>query len=169
MKFKTILSVLLLWMTATSAMADEIASSLNVFLKNGDMVQFVLPIHNPSVRYENGEMYVYAYLNGGRYTPVIFSRDEVDYLKIEKVDLTSVEEVASDEPRIRFDLTRKGVVSINGLQSTDRIQVCSLDGKSVGAAISYHDSEATVDLTQQRRGVYVVSVNKSFTFKLMKP
>lgn len=171
MKLKTILSVLLLWMTATSAMAEETWSSLYVFLKDGSKVQFILPIQKPSAYCMEGVMYVYNYgdyYGNGSYS-VAFERDEVDYLKVDKADLTGVEEIQSDEPRIRFDLTRKGVVSISGLQSADRIQVFGLDGKSINAAINRHDSEATVDLTQQRRGVYVVSVNQSFSFKLMKP
>lgn len=172
MKLKTILSLLLLWITAAGAMAEETSSSLFVYLKSGSKVQFVLPTQKPTVNCEKGAMYVYN--NGdsnedGSYS-VAFQRDEVDYLKVDKsVDLTGIETAQADEPRIRFDLTRKGVVSVSGLQTTDRIQVFGLDGKSINAAISRHDGEATVDLTQQRHGVYVVSVNKSFTFKLMKP
>ena len=163
MKAKTILSVLLLWMTATCAMAEETMSSLYVFLKDGSKMQFILPLEKPIVYCEKGVMWVH-----GNYG-VSFNRDEVDYLKVDKADLTTIEEVQSDEPRIRFDLTRKGVVSVSGLQATDHIQVYSLDGKSAEAVVSHHESEATVDLSQQRRGVYMVSVNKSFTFKLMKP
>ena len=59
-----------------------------------------------------------------------FERDQVDYLKVDKSDLTVIDEVKGDESRIRFDLTRKGVVGICGLQQADRIMVCSLDGKS---------------------------------------
>lgn len=163
MKAKTILSLLLLWMTATCAMAEDL-SSLYVFLKDGNKVQFILPVQKPIVTFEKGTMYV----SYGDYV-MSFERDEVNYLKVDKADLTTIEEVQADEPRVRFNLTRKGVVNVSGLQQTDRIQVYSLDGKSVDAAISRHEGEATVDLSQQKRGVYMVSVNKSFTFKLMKP
>ena len=163
MKAKTILSVLLLWMSATCAMAEETMSSLYVFLKDGSKMQFILPLEKPIVYCEKGVMWVH-----GNYG-VSFNRDEVDYLKVDKADLTTIEEVQSDEPRIRFDLTRKGVVGICGLQQADRIMVCSLDGKSVDAAISRHEGEATIDLSRQPRGVYLISVNQRFTFKLMKP
>ena len=43
-----------------------------------------------------------------------FERDQVDYLKVDKSDLTVIDEVKGDESRIRFDLTRKGVVGICG-------------------------------------------------------
>lgn len=162
MKAKAFLSLLLLWMTATCVMAEDL-SSLYVFLKDGNKMQFILPLEKPIVYCEKGVMWVH-----GNYG-VSFNRDEVDYLKVDKADLTTIEEVQSDEPRIRFDLTRKDVVSVSGLQVADHIQVYSLDGKSVDAAISRHEGEATVDLSQQKRGVYMISVNKSFTFKLMKP
>ena len=58
---------------------------------------------------------------------------------------------------------------VSGLQATDHLQVFSLDGKSVSVAVRRHDNEATVDLIQKPRGIYMVSVNNRFTFKLMKP
>ena len=163
MKTRTFLSLLLLWLTTTSAMAEDM-SSLFVFLKDGNKVQFILPVQKPIVTFEKGTMYV-SYDN----YVMSFERDEVNYLKVGEADLTAIEEVQADEPRVRFNLTSKGVVNVSGLQQTDRIQVYSLDGKSVNAVVSRHEGEATVDLSQQKRGVYMVSVNKSFTFKLMKP
>ena len=78
--------------------------------------------------------------------------------------------VKSDKcQRISFNLTSAGVARVSGLQSSDRLQVFGLDGKSVSAVVSRNDGEATIDLTQQPRGIYIVSVNLRFTFKLMKP
>ena len=169
MKAKTIFSMLLLWMTATCAMAEE-TSSLFVFLKDGSKIQFILPTENPTVAFSKGNMAVTcSNQDSESWRNVTFQRDEVDFLKVDKAEQTTIEEVQIDEPRIRFDLTRKGVVNVSGLQKTDRIQVYSLDGKSVNAVVSRHEGEATVDLIQQKRGVYMVSVNNSFTFKLMKP
>lgn len=169
MKAKAFLSLLLLWMTASNAMAEE-TSSLFVFLKDGSIVQFILPTENPTVAFSKGNMTVTcSNQEPDSWRDVTFQRDEVDYLKVDDSIPTAIENVKNDEPRVRFDMTRKGIVNINGLQSTDRIQVYELDGKSADAAISRHEGEATVDLSQQKRGVYMVSVNKSFTFKLMKP
>lgn len=55
------------------------------------------------------------------------------------------------------------------MQQGDRLQVFGIDGKRIQAGVSAAGDEVTVDLSQQPRGVYMVSVNKSFTFKLMKP
>ena len=77
--------------------------------------------------------------------------------------------VKGEEPGIRFDLTRQGVVHVSGLSDSDRLTVVSLDGKQVKPAVSLNGSEATVDLTGQPRGCYIVRVNKRFSFKLLKP
>lgn len=157
--------MLLLWITTTNAMAEDM-SSLYILLKGGNKVQFILPVQKPMVTCAKGTMYVYY----DDYTQIMsFERDEVDYLEVKQADLTAIDKAEINEPDIRFDLTHKGVVSIYGLQAKDRIHVYSLDGKSVDATITRHESEATVDLSQQRRGIYMVSVNNSFTFKLMKP
>ena len=106
----------------------------------------------------------------GIMTYMTFERDMVDYLKVGKTEHDGVEGVEADkEDRVCFDLTHRSVVHVSGLKASDRLQVCSLDGKSVQADVSRNDGEAFVDLSQLRSGVYIVSVNGSFTFKLMKP
>lgn len=168
MKTRLVLSLLLSFLMAIGVRAEE-KSSLFVFLKDGSKVQFFLPSQEPTVKYQKGVMTVsYRGLDASEQT-LDFERDQVDYLKVDKSDLTVIDEVKGDESRIRFDLTRKGVVGISGLQQADRIMVCCLDGKSVDAAISRHEGEATIDLSRQPRGVYLISVNQRFTFKLMKP
>ena len=163
--------MLLLWMMTAGAMAGE-NTSLFVFLKDGTKVQFVLSKQEPTITYRRGVMavnFVNSKSEVPNYEALYFDRDQVNYLKVDEPDPNAIEEVKSDEPRIRFNLTRKGVVSVSGLNQDDHLQVYGLDGKIIDAIVSRHDGEATVDLTQQRRGVYVVSVNKNFTFKLMKP
>ena len=162
--------MLLLWIMTAGAMAGE-NTSLFVYLKDGTKVQFVLSKQEPTVSYRRGVMTVDFHNPSevSNYEALYFDRDQVNYLKVDEADPNTIEVVKSEEPRIRFNLTRKGVVSVSGLNKDDHLQVFSLDGKNIGAIVSRHDGEATVDLTQQRRGVYVVSVNKYFTFKLMKP
>ena len=173
MKTKTLLTLLLSWTMAAGVMAEE-QSALFVHLKDGSKVQFVLPVQEPVVTCQNGTMSV-DYLeeeseNSHQTVTVQFQRDEVESLTVETVETVAINALPSDgTQRIRFDLTRAGVVRISGLEKTDRLQVYSLDGKSIDAAVTQHDGGATVDLSQQRRGVYMVSVNQRFTFKLTKP
>ena len=168
MKTKPFLTLLLLWTMIVGAMAEE-HSTLFVHLKDGSIVQFTLPVQKPVVSFTRGMMKV-AFQENGDEDYVSFERDQVENLTIGTTDATAIEDVKSDEcQRISFNLTSAGVVRVGGLQPSDRLQVFSIDGKSVSAVMSRNDGEATVDLTQQPRGIYIVSVNQRFSFKLMKP
>jgi hypothetical protein len=168
MKTKTILTLLLLWTVTVGTWAEE-PSKLFVHLKDGSKVEFVLPVQKPMVSFTRGIMKV-AYQENGSENYVSFERDQVDNLTVGTTDVTAIEDLKSDEgQRISFNLTSAGVVHVSGLQSSDRLQVFSIDGKNISTAVSRNDSEATVDLTQKPRGIYIVSVNQRFSFKLMKP
>lgn len=168
MKTKIFLTLLLLWTMIVGALAEE-HGTLFVHLKDGTIVQFTLPVQKPVVSFARGMMKV-AFQENGSEDYVSFERDQVENLTIGTTDATAIEDVKSDEcQRISFNLTSAGVVRVGGLQPSDRLQVFSIDGKSVSAVVSRNDSEATIDLTQQLRGVYIVSVNQRFSFKLMKP
>ena len=111
-----------------------------------------------------------AYQEKGEEDYVSFERDQVENLTVGTTDVTTIEDVKSDKcQRISFNLTSAGIARVSGLQPSDRLQVFCLDGKSVSVVMSRNDGEAIVDLTQQPRGIYIVSVNQRFSFKLMKP
>ena len=168
MKTKPFLTLLLLWTMIVGACAEE-HGTLFVHLKDGTMMQFTLPVQKPVVSFTRGMMKV-AFQENGNEDYVSFDRDQIENLTVGTTDVTAIEDVKSDEcQRICFDLTSAGVVRVSGLLPSDRLQVFGLDGKSVSTVVSRNDGEATVDLTQQPRGIYIVSVNQRFTFKLMKP
>ena len=168
MKTKPFLTLLLLWTMIVGAWAEE-RSTLFVHLKDGSIVQFTLPVQKPVVSFTRGMMKV-AFQENGNEDYVSFERDQVENLTIGTTEVNTIEDVKSDEcQRISFNLTSAGVVRISGLQLSDRLQVFSIDGRSVSAVVSRNDSEATIDLTQQPRSIYIVSVNQRFSFKLMKP
>ena len=168
MKTKPFLTLLLLWTMIVGAMAEE-HSTLFVHLKDGSIVQFTLPVQKPVVSFTRGMMKV-AFQENGNEDYVSFERDQVENLTVGTTDVNAIEDVKSDEcQRISFNLTNAGVVRVGGLQPSDRLQVFSIDGKSVSTVVSRNDSEATIDLTQQPRSIYIVSVNQRFSFKLMKP
>jgi len=168
MKTKTYLTLLMLLTMTIGAWAEE-HGTLFVHLKDGTQVQFVLPVQKPVVSFTGGMMKV-AFQENGSENYVSFERDQVENLTVGTTDVTAIEEAKSDEGlRISFDLSSAGVVRVSGLQPSDRLQVFGLDGKNVSVVVSRNDSEATVDLTQKPRGIYIVSVNQRFTFKMMKP
>lgn len=141
---------------------------LYVHLKDGSKVQFLLPVQKPVVSCGRGLMKIF-YQEGDGEKYMTFERDQVENLTFGPADTNDVEEVKGDDGlRVTFDLTRDGVVRVSGLLPTDCLQVFGLDGKSVNALMKRDGREATIDLTQQPRGIYMVSVNLCFTFKLMK-
>ena len=151
-----------------SATAEE-QCSLFVLLKNGNKAEFILPVQKPVVSFTHGAMQVDYQMGDGQQS-LSFPRDIVEKLIVGETETDAIDDVQGDDsPRVKFDMTRAGVVHVSGLQATDHLQVFSLDGKSVSVAVSRHDNEATVDLIQKPRGIYMVSVNNRFTFKLMKP
>ena len=168
MKTKPFLTLLLLWTMIVGALAEE-HGTLFVHLKDGTIVQFTLPVQKPVISFTRGMMKV-AFQENGEEDYVSFERDQVENLTVGTTDVTAIEDVKSDKcQRISFNLTSAGVARVSGLQPSDRLQVFGFDGKSVSAVMSRNDGEAIVDLTQQPRGIYIVSVNQRFSFKLMKP
>jgi hypothetical protein len=62
-----------------------------------------------------------------------------------------------------------GTIAVNGLNAGDEVQVVGIDGRSVMNARAAEGGQAVVDLSSRTHGIYVISVNKRFTFKYMKP
>ena len=168
MKTRSLLLLLLL-MTATYLSAEELGT-LFINLTDGSKVQIILPTQKPTINCQNSVMTV-AYLSDANTSDTLtFSRDDVESLKI---GTTFVDAIADSKKEadnsIRFDLTRPGVIIVSGLTKNDRLQVFDLKGKRTKATITRNENRATVDLTSLHRGVYLVSVNQRFTFKMMKP
>ena len=166
--------LLLLSMLFSVDVIAEKQGILTVNLVDGQNVQFLLPVERPEIKCEEGVMTV-TYLilanasEDSRWNTLTFERDKVKDLVIGEAEIDEIREVKSETSRIRFDLTHRSMVRVSGLSDTDRLTVVSIDGKLVKPIVSRGVGEAVVDLTGQPRGSYVVSVNGSFSFKLMKP
>ena len=170
MKAKTFLSLLLSWAMAASAWADGDQSMLLLFLKDGRKLEFNLPTQKPEIRCSHGIMQIDYQVSGYAPLTMTFERDQIGSLKVlDESEVVAINAAKDDSQRIRFDMSRPCVVNVSGLQDTDRLQVYTLDGKNVSMSVSRHGEEASVDLSSRKQGVYIVSVNQRFTFKLMKP
>ena len=165
---------LLLWLLAgllplSATAQDYFDTVLCLNLKDGGKVEMVLPVAQPEVACEDGWMTI-NYVENGQPAQLSWARDDVEALTF-GARPSGIDKVEAQEERIHFDLTRAGVVQVRGLQAGDRLQAVGIDGKAVRADIQRQTDEGTaiVDLTTQPRGCYVISVNRRFTFKLMKP
>jgi hypothetical protein len=174
---KILLMVAVLMMTAISMKAQTAGerSILTVNLKDGSKVQFELPVQQPVVKFGKSQMTV-TYTQpsnnpdaGDEEKSLDFGRDQVESLVVGVEEVVNVSDVKGAEPNIRFDLTSQSRVHISGLSDGDRLAVVSLDGKQMKLPVSRNGSEATLDLSGLPRGCYIVSVNKRFSFKLLKP
>ena len=163
MRRKHLFLLLLSLLMAIAVRAEE-RYALIAHLNDGSKVQFFLAEEQPQIRFYNSVMTIHAVS-----TELVFGRDQVKDLVVEKVEASKIDEVQAEESRISFDLRRAGVVHVCGLTDQDRLQVFGLDGKNMTADVTRQGDEATIDLSAKPRGFYLVSVNKRFTFKLMKP
>ena len=170
--------MLLFTFMASNLYAEDVEYIMYVNLTDGTNVQFVLSEKKPELMCYDGEMTIYY---GSHYTVVDSTetswysvRDNIVFERSQVKDLTfgiatEIKEVKSDNHHIAFDLSQSNFVRISGLKSKDRVEVYALDGKKVLVPTTIQDSEAVVDLSGRPRGLYMVSVNGSFTFKIMKP
>ena len=136
---KILLMVAGLIMAAISMKAQTTSEQgvLTVNLKDGSKVQFALPVEQPVVTFGKSQMTVTytessndPYL-GDEEKRLDFERDQVESLVVGVEEVVALSEVKAEEPSIRFDLTRQGVVHVSGLSDNDRLTMASLDGKQV--------------------------------------
>ena len=174
MNMKHFLFLLLSLLVSVAAMAEK-QGILTISLVDGSTAQFMLPVERPEIKCEEGIMTV-TYLIGSvnasedsRWNTLTFERDKVKDLVIGETEVDEIREVKVEKSRIRFDLTQRSMVRVSGLTDGDRLTVVSIDGKQVLPTVTRSAGEVVVDLSGQPRGCYVVSVNGSFSFKLMKP
>jgi len=162
-----IIPLLLSWMMATAALADNEGYTMNVNLKDGSVVQFVLASQKPEVWCKDGKMTIYYDSASNQYQNVSFERDLVKDLTFGAS--TGIKQLTEAEGKVKFILTRPGELRVTGLKDGDHLSVYSMDGKIISAPVTRYGSEAVIDLKGRTNGIYIVSVNNSFTFKLMKP
>lgn len=181
MKKKKVILLLLSYLMTVGVMAEDDDYTMNVNLTDGGQVQFVLS-GQPSVLCVDGQMIIYygkwskgqtSVEGNGQVFVSEVERDELSFERNQVKDLTfgmtsNIEDVKTDANRINFNLTHRSIVEISGLMADDNLQVFSLDGKNVQVPINRISDRATIDLRTMPCGSYIISVNKRFTFKLMK-
>ena len=80
-------------------------------------------------------------------------------------DFTDVKEALKET--LVYKQTDADHLEISGLSQGDRIMVCDMAGRQCGS-ISRSGDTATISLSGQQKGVYLVRVGKSQTIKIVK-
>ena len=147
---------------------DEI-TTLVVNTMDGDTYRIMIPYQNPSLNFWNGHLKVsYIPLNG-EMGEIQFRRTEVKNVSFEKYSWSDVRPIPSHQSSVHFKLVQSGLIDVCGLKRGNRVQVASVSGRSVMDFQAESDGDVRVNLASQPRGMYIVSVDKRFTFKILKP
>ena len=151
-----------------SARSTEETTTLVLSLTNGTEYRFDIPAQDPVMEFGKGVVNVYCYVAGEEPTTLTIERDQLKNIYFEEQE-TAIQTPTVAGNAVTFRLLQSGTIAVNGLSAGDEVQVVSIDGRSVMNARAAESGQAVVDLSSRTRGIYVISVNKRFTFKYMKP
>lgn len=167
---KKLLLLLFLCVTAlnVSARSTEETTTLVLSLTDGTEYRFEIPATDPSIKFAKGVVNVYCYVAGEEPTTLTIERDQLKNIYFEEKE-TAIQTPTISGNAVTFRLLQPGTIAVNGLSAGDEVQVVGIDGRSVMNARAAEGGQAVVDLSSRTRGIYVISVNKRFTFKYMKP
>ena len=167
---KKLLLLLFLCVTAlnVSARSTEETTTLVLSLTDGTEYRFEIPATDPSIKFAKGVVNVYCYVAGEEPTTLTIERDQLKNIYFEEKG-TAIQTPTISGNAVTFRLLQPGTIAVNGLSAGDEVQVVGIDGRSVMNARAAEGGQAVVDLSSRTRGIYVISVNKRFTFKYMKP
>ena len=167
---KKLLLLLFVCVTAlnVSARSTEETTTLVLSLTDGTEYRFDIPAKDPSIKFAKGVVNVYCYVAGEEPTTLTIERDQLKNIYFEEKG-TAIQTPTISGNAVTFRLLQPGTIAVNGLSAGDQVQVVGIDGRSVMNARAAEGGQAVVDLSSRTRGIYVISVNKRFTFKYMKP
>lgn len=167
---KKLLLLLFVCVTAlnVSARSTEETTTLVLSLTDGTEYRFDIPAKDPTMKFAKGVVNVYCYVAGEEPTTLTIERDQLKNIYFEEKG-TAIHTPAVAGNAVTFRLLQPGTIAVNGLSAGDEVQVVGIDGRSVMNARAAEGGQAVVDLSSRTRGIYVISVNKRFTFKYMKP
>ena len=167
---KKLLLLLFVCVTAlnVSARSTEETTTLVLSLTDGTEYRFDIPAKDPTMKFAKGVVNVYCYVAGEEPTTLTIERDQLKNIYFEEKG-TAIQTPTISGNAVTFRLLQPGTIAVNGLNAGDEVQVVGIDGCSVMNARAAEGGQAVVDLSSRTRGIYVISVNKRFTFKYMKP
>ena len=108
-------------------------------------------------------------------TMLITSENESQQFEVYNISKWYFENLASNvNPIEKFDKpfikkVNNEVILVEGLQPSSKVQIYSIDGKQQSIQNSYSEGEKSViNIANLPNGVYIVSINKVYNFKIYK-
>ena len=151
-----------------SARLTEESTILVVSLTDGTDYRFGFSDWVPTILFHKGVVTLYHYGTGEDPAILTIERDQLKNIYFENAE-AAIQTPSAEKNAVTFSLLQSGTIAVNGLRAGDEIQVAGIDGRSVMDVRAAAGGQAVVDLSSHMRGIYVISVNKRFTFKYMKP
>lgn len=146
---KSLLILTLFFLTlSVSTRAEQFAESIVLKLKNGETISFALD-EQPKLTFSQGNLI----LSSNTYES-IYKLSDIEGYQIKYSDTNSVPSIIEGEQVLRQEA---GCIYISGLKSQTAVKVYSTGGVVVCSTIANTDGSATIDLSAQQSGVYVIS------------
>lgn len=148
MKKSLLLLIIILLTLSVPARAEQFAESIVLKLKNGETISFALN-EQPKLTFSQGNLI----LSSSTYEST-YKLSDLDGYQIKYSDTNSIQSIKEGEQVLRQEA---GCIYISGLNPQTEVKVYSTSGVVVCSTIANTDGSATIDLSAQLPGVYVIS------------
>ena len=163
--------LLLAFITSIGAFSQthEESATLVVSLKDGNSYRFYIPAKSPTLQFHKGVVSVnYLSGDGEEASELSIGRDNLEKIFFEDVE-TIIQTPQIERHPVSFNLLQPGIIAVNELSFGDRLQIFGIDGRCLMNVSASSDGQTIIDLTKYAHGIYIIIVNKVFSFKYMKP
>lgn len=131
--------------------------AVKIYLKNGKSVVYSFS-ENPVITFANDKI---KWQTNTASTSYSFS--EFDHYEL----VSATDGIENIEADYKFS-SNGNIVSIKGISDNDRIAVYDISGRVQNDCIDKNGSEATINLQSKPNGVYIIKLNNTNTYKIVK-
>jgi hypothetical protein len=171
---KTVLAVVACMTCLMSFAQSEtpISESATLVVSTNDGQEYrILLVDQKDIRFQfyGGNMTLTYEPYTGTPSTIVIGRENVKDIRIDDSQSSGIAQPLAKKGAVHFSITGQNRILVSGLQLHDKVQMVTVNGRSVFYKEAYNDADMTIDMNSQPHGIYIVSVNKRFTFKIVKP
>lgn len=159
---KRLLFLLIPLLTLPSAMRADEQHSLIISFHEGDSVAIVLA-DKPCAIFINDSLRVETTSFSATYL-----RSTIADFRFGWYDPTATNINGIEEEMVRIVYTDEDRVEILGIDPTDSIAVYGINGRRMDTYATWHSNGITIDLTAYPMGIYLININNTQNFKIIK-
>lgn len=159
---KRLLLLLIPLLALPSAMRADEQHSLIISFHEGDSVAIVLA-HKPCATFINDSLRVETTSFSATYL-----RSAIADFRFGWYDPTATDINGVEEDMVRIVYTDEDRVEILGIDPTLPIAVYGINGRRMETYATWHSNGITIDLTAYPVDIYLININNTQTFKIIK-